>query len=162
MSLISSIKTRRVEDIMNQGYRASLTGTVATVTDNVILSGVADRAFVCMSFILTTDSASNISVSLGYRTGSTTTKFFEGYLTAAGGPLSFTYGMGDEKYSELGHSLVITTSAGNVKYSINGRVISEKVPLGYIEHLGAPAHNTSPYFPAESGRDRGQSESSGF
>lgn len=150
MSLIQRITTRRLEDIINQGYRFGLTGSVGTVTDSAIQAGISERTIVTTGFVLSTTSATDVIVSLGYKNGvAATVNFFQGYIRA-GGPIVFTYGIGDERYSAPGESLVITTSAaGATIYTINGRIIGEKVALGYIEHLGASAHSGSPGFPPD-------------
>lgn len=160
MSLIQSIKTRRLEDLINQGFRFAFVGSVpGAAADTVIQAGATERSFVVTGFTLST-TGTNLLVSLGFRTGGSTVKFWEGYVTS-GGPMIYTYQLGDERYGALGESLVITTSGGPVVYTLNGRVIAEKTALGYIERVGAPAH-TQPHFPPVSGLDRGQSESSGF
>ncbi len=150
MSLIQRIVTRRLDDIINQGYRFALTGSVAQVTDTAIQAGASERTIVTTGFVISTTSVTDVLVSLGYKTGlSATVNFFQGYIRAAG-PISFAYALGDERYSLPGDALVITTSAaGPVIYTMNGRIVGEKVALGYIEHAGAPAHSGSPGFPPE-------------
>lgn len=164
MSLIQRIATRRLEDIINQGYRLNLIGTQAgSGTDVVIQPGVgtanAIRVIVVSGYILSTNSSSNILVSLGFKNGSgTTMPFVSGYITQ-GAPLQVMFPVGDEVYSgnvqgyTTGDSMVITTSAGPVQYTVYCRIIGEQVPLGYIEYPGAPAHQ-SPIYPPEGGRDR--------
>jgi hypothetical protein len=150
MSLVQRITTRRLDDIINQGYRFALTGSVGTVTDTAIQTGAIERTIVTTGFVLSTTSATDVLVSLGYKAGvSATVTFFQGYVRA-GGPIIFVYSLGDERYSIPGDALVITTNAaGPVVYTINGRIVGEKVALGYIEHAGAPAHSGSPGFPPE-------------
>jgi len=159
MSLIQKITTRRFEDIINQGYRFGLTGSVGTVTDTAIQAGATDRSIVVTSFVLSTTSATDVIVSLGFKDGVTTTRtFFSGYIRAAG-PIIFSYSTGDERYSNPTEALVITTDAGGpVIYTVNGRIIGEKIAKGYIEIEGA-GHSGAPGYPVFSsgfsGFDRG-------
>jgi len=150
MSLVQRITTRRMEDIINQGFRFAQTGSVGSVTDTVIQAAASERTIVTTGFCLSTTSATDVLVSLGYKTDvSATVNFFQGYIRA-GGPIVFTYTLGDERYSLPGDALVITANAvGPVVYTVNGRIIGEKVALGYIEHAGASAHSGSPGFPPE-------------
>lgn len=148
MSLIQKIATRRMEDIINQGFRFAFTGSVGTVTDTVLWAGATDRSVVVTSFVISTNNATDVLVSLGYKNGiSATVVFFQGYIKD-GSPIIFDYTIGDERYSNPTDSLVITTStSGPTVYTVNGRIIGDKVPLGYIEMPGAPAHS-SPVFPS--------------
>lgn len=148
MSLIQRITTRRFEDLINQGFRFGLTGSVGSVTDTAIQAGVSERTIVTTSFVLSTTAGTAVRTKLGYKQGiNATVVFFDGYV-AAGGPICFVYSIGDERYSAPGEALVITTdSAGPVIYTVNGRIVGEKVSLGYIEHEGASAHSGAPGFP---------------
>ena len=47
--------------------------------------------------------------------------------------MTMIYPLGDERYGDSAGSLVITTNGGPVVYTINGRIIAEKVGLGYIQ-----------------------------
>ena len=145
MSLIQKIATRRLEDIINQGYRFAFTGSVGTVTDQALWSGTTDRSVVTTGFILSTGSATDVQVSLGYKNGgNATVVFFTGLIRAAS-PIIFSYPTGDERYSNPTDSLVITTNAaGPTIYTINGRIIGDKVPLGYIEQPGASGYSGAP------------------
>lgn len=164
MSLIQRIVSRRLEDIINQGYRLNVIGSQSgSGTDTIIQSGVgtanAIRVIVVTGYVLSTNSASDILVSLGFKNASAATvPFVSGYIRQ-GSPIVYTFPMGDERYSAnntgytTGDGLVLTNSAGPVAYTVYCRIIGEQVPLGYIEYPGAPAHN-SPVFPPEGGRDR--------
>lgn len=165
MSLIQKIATRRFEDIINQGFRFAFTGSVGTVTDQALWTGATDRSVVTTGFILSTTSATDVLVSLGYKTGiAATVVFFQGNVKS-GAPIVYNYMTGDERYSNCTDSLVITTgAAGPVIYTVNGRIIGDKISLGYIEREGAPAHsggaNYPPFNPPTnwsgfSGADRG-------
>lgn len=159
MSLIQKITTRRFEDVINQGYRFGLTGSVASVTDTAVQAGATDRSIVVTSFIISTTSATDVLVSLGFKDGVLTTRtFFSGYVKT-GSPIVFGYGIGDERYSNPTEALVITTNAaGPTVYTVNGRIIGEKIALGYIQIEGA-GHSGAPGYPVFSsgfsGFDRG-------
>lgn len=163
MSLISSIKTKRLEDLLNGGHKMIFTGTVTgVVTDSVIQTLPHERLMFVGSYVLTSNNATPILVSLGFKAGvSTTLEFFRGYVSSSAGvavvldPHDWVYGPLSTTDSLV--SLVISTSAGNVAYTINSKVFAEKNPLGYIEQIGAPTH-ANPYFGLESGYYRGQSE----
>lgn len=152
MSLIQRIQTRRSEDIINQGFRAAFTGSVGTVTDTAIWSATTERTVVVTGIVVSTNSATDVLVNIGFKTGSNATVvFFEGYVKS-GGPLKMEYMFGDERYSLPGDALVITTNAsGPTVFTINARIIGEKVALGYIEHLGVDAHLSPASPPAMSG-----------
>lgn len=164
MSLIQRIVTRRFDDIINQGYRLNVVGSQSgSGTDTVIQPGVgtsnAIRVIVVTGYILSTNNATDILFSLGFKNGSSATVPFASGYVRQGSPIVYTFPIGDERYSgnlqgyTTGDGLVLTTSAGPVAYTIYCRIIGEQVPLGYIEYPGAPAHN-SPVFPPEGGRDR--------
>ena len=143
-----------MEDIINQGLRLGLTGSVAMVTDGIVQAAMTERTIVVTGFIISTSSVTDVLVSLGFNNGVSTVIFTEGYVKS-GGPIIYTYTIGDERYSSPGDSLVITTSgAGPTVYTVNGRLIGEKVALGYLEQAGATAHS-SPWFPDPGGKDRG-------
>jgi hypothetical protein len=157
MSLITQIRTRRLEDIINQGLRQNYVGTVGAVTDSLIQDGVAERTLCVTGIMLSTDSATDVLVTIGFKTGSSpSVPFFETFIKS-GGAVAYPYPTGDERYSSPGQSLVITTTGGTVAFTIPTRVIGEKVALGYIEYPGAPAHK-APWLPSQSGAARGQTE----
>jgi|SRR3989304_2536072 len=148
MSLIQRITARNFQDVINQGWRFSLTASVGSVTDSVIQAAQAERTIVVTGFILSTTSATDVLVTLGFKGSGATVPFFSGYLRAAG-PIVYPFPMGDERYSQVGEALVITTNAGGpVVYTLNGRVIGEKVALGYIQVEGA-GHSGAPGFPPQ-------------
>lgn len=133
MSLIYTIKTRRIEDILNQGLRLGLVGTVNAGADTVVMAGGQERNIIVTGWSLSTSSATDVLVSLGFKVaGQPTASFAAGYVKS-GSSLVMIYPLGDERYGESAASLVITTNGGPVAYTVNGRLISEKVGLGYIE-----------------------------
>jgi hypothetical protein len=157
MSTISKIKARRLDDLVNEGYSTTLVGTVGTVTDSTLIGIPSNRAVVVTGFTLSTNNAGPILVSLGLKNGSNpTTTIFQMYMGSAS-PAEKTYSIGDWKYGELADSLVITSAGSTVAYSIDIRIISSPVALGYVEHDGATGHS-APWFPPASGLARGQSE----
>ena len=149
LSLIQRIATRRLEDVIYQGYRFGLTGSIAQLTDSIIQAGATDRTIVITSFVLSSTSATDVLVNLGFKTGvNPTVIFFQSYVKS-GAPVTLAYTLGDEKYSIPGDGLVMTTSAsGPTSYTINGRIVGEKVSLGYIQIEGA-GHSGAPGFPTE-------------
>jgi hypothetical protein len=132
MALVYRLNSLSQSDVINQGYRFTAAGTVATVTGTKIQDiSAADRSLIITSFVLTSDSATGIRVRLIFSNGSQTATFFDGYVSA-GGPVSLTYGFGDERYGPQGYYLTITTGGSNVGYTVNGRVVSSPVPTGYL------------------------------
>jgi hypothetical protein len=160
MSLMQSIKTRRLEDLINEGQRVFLTNTFsgADVTNFVLETLPVERALVITSICLTCDQAIGPYISLSWRKGSAPAiPFF--VATMAQFPLPIVYPPGQWIYGDLNYDLVITTFGltGNLCCTINGRFIAEKAPLNYTEHDGASGH-AAPWFPDPNGRLRGQSE----
>ena len=152
MSLVYSINVRSESDILNQGLRFSDTGAVGVLTNSTIRTVDSLHSIIVSSFVLTSDSATPIGVTLAFSNGVTTASFFVGYISASS-PVNLTYSFGDERYGAQGYNLVITTAAAHVAYTINGRLISGPVPKNYIEHEGASGH-TEPWYPPESYIDR--------
>lgn len=154
MSLINRIKTRRLDDIINQGYRADVIGTIAgTVTDQIIQNAAAQRVFAITAFSLSTNTATPFLVTLGFSKGGTTTPFWKGYVVSVGN-IEKVFAIGDERYGDENASLVVTTTGGPLVYTVHTRIISELVPLGYTQYPGTTVHK-SPIFPPVSGKDRG-------
>jgi hypothetical protein len=148
MSLIQRITARSFQDVINQGFRFSLTGSVGTVTDTVIQAAAAERTIVVTGIIVSTSSAIDVNVTIGFKGTGASVPFFSGYIKT-GSSISYPYPMGDERYSNVGDALVITTDAnGPVVYTVNGRIIGEKVSLGYIQIEGA-GHSGAPGFPPQ-------------
>jgi hypothetical protein len=146
MSLVQRIQTRRFEDIINQGYRFEEIGSVAIVAESELIAAASERTIVVMGFVITTSSATDVLVSLLFK-NTVTREFFRGYVRA-GSPIVYPFPLGDERYSAVGDSLVITTdAAGPTVFTIYGRIIGEKVALGYIPHEGASGHDHAPAFP---------------
>ena len=146
MSLIQRIASRNFQDVINQGFRFSLTASVGTVTDTVVQAAQTERTVVVTGFTLSTNSTTAVLVSLGFKGTGATVPFFSGYVVS-GGPIVYPFPMGDERYSQVGDALVISTdSSGPVIYTVNGRVIGEKVSLGYIQVEGA-GHSGAPGWP---------------
>ena len=134
MSLIYTIKTRRFEDILNQGARIALTGIVpALITDGVIQPGGVERNIVVTGWALSSSSNTDVLVSLGFKVSGKPTVAFASAYVKSGSSMTMIYPLGDERYGDSAGSLVITTNGGPVVYTINGRIIAEKVGLGYIQ-----------------------------
>ena len=119
--LIQQIKSRTVGDIINQGYRAGLTGTVGTVTNSIVYPSNSQRIIVVTGVVITTNSSTDVLVSLNF--SSNGTPFFQGYVKT-GMCLAMEYSLGDERYSAPEDALWITTTGGTVAYTINARIIS--------------------------------------
>jgi len=147
MSLIQRITTRRIEDVINQGYRFSAVGAVGLVTDSVVWAAAVERTVVITGFVVSTIAAADVLVTLSFKSGaSASVPFFSGYINNS---IVYTFSMGDERYSNIGDALVITTNAaGPTVYTVNGRIIGEKVGLGYAQVEGA-GHSGAPGFPPE-------------
>lgn len=157
MSLSQKIVSRSYQDIINEGLKTTVTGTKAgAVTNSSILDLPDNRFFILTGYNLSTDSATAILVSILFKKDAVTAELFKGYI-ALGSGVNHVYVPGDWRYGDLGYDLVITTSGGNVAYTVDGRISSSPTPLGYIEHDGSPAH-TQPWFPDPAGANRGQSE----
>ena len=118
--LIYNVKSRTVGDIVNQGYRAGLTGTVGAVSKQTVYPSNPQRVIVVTGVCITASSASPILVSLNF--SSNGTPFFQGYVQS-GAVLQMEYALGDERYSLNEDSLTITTTGGTVAYTINARII---------------------------------------
>lgn len=157
MSLIQNIKTRRHDDLINEGSRITLTGTLTSGTDHVVLSSSSSRFVIVTGYHLSTNASGSILVSIGLKTGSDpTTDIFQGYIgnSVVG---SRTLSFGDWIYGDLEYDLVITVPSDTVAYTIDGRVSSSPAALGYIQQIGSQEH-ANPYFGLESGAARGQME----
>ena len=125
--LIQRIKSRTIGDIINQGLRVGQTGGFSgATTDGVMIGGTTDRVLVVTGLLITASSATDILVSVGFKpsAGGNTTPFFTGYVMS-GSALSMEYSTGDERYGNVGDSLVMTTSAGTVAFTANARIIAE-------------------------------------
>jgi hypothetical protein len=155
MSLIQKITSRTFGDLINEGARAHYTGTLSSGADQVIIGVPATRIFVVTSYHFSSPSASAFLVSLGLNDGLTTTDIFQGYV-GAGQVLDRVLSMADWVYGDLGCNVVVST-AGDVAYTISGRINMQLTPLGYIEQIGTKNH-ANPVFPPESGSARGLSE----
>ena len=159
MSLSQSIKSRLLQDCINEGLKVAITGlTGGAVTDQVILALPPSRAMIVCGLIVSTDSAAAVLVSLGFKplVGPTKT-FFTGYVSNQAGPITSNYQVGDWYRGSVNEPIVITTTA-NAAYSIDTRVTQETTVTGYIEHEGTDLHAGRAYFPDQNGANRGQSE----
>lgn len=162
MSLINKITSRRLDDLLNDGARLSLTGTLAGgTTDGVILSVPDNRYLMIAGFHLSSNnsSADPVLVSLGLKLGTVATQtFFQGYVGPSS-PVSMIYVLGDWRFGDLGYDLVATTGVtiNTLAFTVFARQCFSPTPLGYIEQIGAPTH-ANPVFPEDSGLARGQSE----
>jgi hypothetical protein len=157
MSLSQKITSRSYQDLINEGLKTTITGTKSgAVTNSVLLDMPSNRFFILTGYSVSTDSAAAILVSLSLKKDAIVVELFTGYI-ALGSGIVIAYSPGDWRYGDLDYDLVITTSGGNVAYTVDGRISSSPTPLGYIEHDGSPAH-TQPWFPDAGGKNRGQSE----
>lgn len=160
MSLISRIRTRTLQDLINEGTRVTVTGVASGVTsEEVILSIPEDRVAIITGYHLSSDSSTPELVHLGLKGGTpeVVNEFFVGYVSDKTS-VNHSYELGDWRYGELGHDVIISVDGAiDVAYTIDIRTISELVPKGYIEQIGNKNHS-NPFFGLESGRDRGQSE----
>jgi hypothetical protein len=158
MSLISTIKSRILGDLINEGQRVSLTGTVSAGADQVVFVAPANRAFVITGVVLSTDNAAANLVAVGFKKGAEASLSVVGGYITSGSMLNKTYAIGDWRYGDLNYNVVISADKSNVSYTIDGRVISSPAPLGYVQHEGAKAHCFAATFGPESGKARGQTE----
>lgn len=155
MSLISRITARIGSDLLNEGLRVSLTGSVSAGSGNTtILSVAADRAFIVTGFYVSTDSTTAVPVSLSLGSNS----FFSGYI-AAGSGANVIFSSDDWRFGSLDEDVVINSASGSgtILYSVYGRLTSFPEALGYIERDANSTHQ-APRFSDESGLARGQYE----
>jgi hypothetical protein len=155
MSLIQQIKSRTLQDLINEGARCHLTGPLAAGSDQVVVNVPADRFFVITGYHFSSDSATPILVSLGLKSSGATTEVFRGYV-GNGMVVDKVLSFMDWVYGDLDYDVVVSFY-GTVAYTISGRISSSPVPLGYIEQIGTKNH-ANPYFGLPSGDARGQSE----
>jgi hypothetical protein len=156
MSLIQQIKSKAFTDLINEGARLALTGTLGSGTDQVIYSMPASRFFIVAGYSISSGSVTSVEVRLAIKKGTDPAmEFFRGHV-GAGMPISRDLSFGNMLYGDLGYSLV-ASSDGTFSYTIDGRLSSGLTPLGYIQQIGSKEHN-NPYFGPESGKDRGQME----
>jgi len=135
MSLIYSIKTRQMSDLINQGVRLALNGTVASaVTDGVIMAGANERNIVVTGWSLSSKSSTDVLVSLGFKVAGQDTGNFLSCYVRSGSPIAQIYQIGDERYGASAACLVITTDGNDVAYTVDGRLLADKVGLGYIQN----------------------------
>lgn len=156
MSLIQQIKSKALTDLINEGARVSLTGTLGAGTDQVIYPMPADRFFIVAGYSISSGSATAVEVRLALKKGTDPAmEFFRGHV-GAGMSISRDLPFGNMLYGDLEYSLV-ATSDGVFSYTIDGRLSSGLTPLNYIQQIGSKEH-FNPYFGPESGKDRGQME----
>lgn len=158
MSLIQEIKTRRLEDVINEGAKVALTGTMSgSGTDQVLFASDTSRSIIVSGFTLSSSSGSVVLMSLGFKpNGGSTLNFFQGYVNS----ITRTYALGDWYRGGPGDSLVITSAAA-CAYTVDVRLGSTPLVLGYIEHefgRGASGHRAKAVFPDEAGANRGLME----
>jgi hypothetical protein len=160
MSLIHVIEARHPSDILNEGAVYSAEGeTGGTVTDSIIVPIGAERNAAVTSFALSTSSTTPRLVRLGFKKGAEATQvFFRGYVSA-NGPIVVKYPDGGWKRGNLDQDVVIT-SADDVAFALDAKVLSHPTALEYIEYEGAknPSGHGRARFADESGADRGQQE----
>jgi hypothetical protein len=161
MSLISRINYRKLEDLANTGFKASLTGSFAgAVTDHIIVTPdltnrdiftvngadtpipPEEKFFIVTGYRISTDSATPIEVKLGFKHGADpTVVFFDGFIGGTAGSVDRILVLGDWVFGAQAYDLVITTGAGNFAFTVTGRVCYEKVPLGFVQHGGSAEHS---------------------
>jgi len=164
MSLIQGIKSRRFDDLINEGARVAITGTAALSGSSVTLLSLLDppdtgeegQSFILTGYQLSSDEGSPIEVALGFDDGTTVTDFFTGFV-GGGQVIDHALTLGDWIFSDLGDDIVITAGSGTFAFTIDGRIIRGIKPLGYIQQIGSKEH-ANPVFPPDNGRLRGQSE----
>jgi len=154
MSLIQKIKSRRVDDLINEGYRTVLTGTLGAGNDQPVMGIPNTKAVIITGYVLSAHMGTPL-VTMTLKSPTQTNVMFLGYVSATA-PINKTYSAADWIYGELYQSLLISTTAA-VTYTIDVRVISPSIPIGYIEGDGAKGH-TAPHFADENGRKRGQTD----
>lgn len=159
MSLSQLIKSRMLQDVINEGLKIASTGTVVgAVTNQVLFALPPKRAVIVCGFSLSTSTDTAVLVSLGFKNGASPTKvFFTGYVSNSGGPLVVNYQLGDWYRGDANETLVITTS-GPAAWTVDTRVTDMPTTTGYIEHEAAELHSGRAFFPQENGIQRGQSE----
>lgn len=158
MSLIATIKTKVPQDLLNGGAVGIYTGQASSATNQVIATLADERQFAVSGFMLT--SATSIEARLAFRVGSTNTEFFRGFCGPSGAHVILpieAWIWSDLSLTASPISLVITTAAGVVDYTVMTKIFASKTPLGYIQQIGTQEH-ANPYFGPESGLARGQSE----
>jgi hypothetical protein len=161
MSLVSKITARNENDLINEGASRTITGSSGgSVTDDVLQDVSAERAIVVTGLSLTTDAASPVAVTLGFKKDTDPTMtFWEGKISKEG-PVSRDYAKENWKRGGLDYDLVITAD-GDVTVTADVKITSFPAELGFIERWGAQsatAHPGRAVLPEESGADRGQSE----
>lgn len=150
MSLIYTIMTRSMQDLINEGDKLVMTGFMNSGADQVIQAAAADRGFIVTGFSMTTNNATPVLVSLGFKSGgSAQLPFFEGYVGAASG-VNRDFALGAWVNGGAGYNLVISTQ-DTVYYTINMRSTAIKVGIGYVESDNATGHGGA-WFPGEARR----------
>lgn len=156
MSLIQQIKSKAFTDLINEGARVALTGTLGSGNDQSIHSVPSDRFFIVAGYCISSNSATAVEVKLAFKKGSDPAiEFFRGYV-GTGTSIVRDLPFGNMLYGDLGYSLV-ASSSGTFSYTIDGRLSSGLAPLNYIQQIGSKEHS-NPYFGPESGKARGQME----
>ena len=164
MSLIQNIKSRRLDDLINEGARVTFTGT-ATPGGSIITLitlttppdiGEEGQSFILTGYQVSSDSGTPLLVTMGFDDGTAINNFFTGYI-GGGQTAEISYALGDWTFGELGDNIVIEAASGTFAYTIDGRITRGISPLGYIQQIGSKEHE-NPVFAPEKGRARGQSE----
>jgi hypothetical protein len=166
MSIAITVKARNQSDLINEGARIAVDDVQGAATDAVVLPVSDERALIVTGFTLSTDEASPIRVSLGFKDGTDPTATFWTGFVSQGGPVVREYAAENWYRGALGHSVVITTT-GNVAFTLDMKTTSWPAELGYLHRVGAEgdfdvAHSSRAIFPSESGDDRGQHIIPGF
>ncbi len=119
------LKQQTTEDIINMGFRHTVTGTGASgLTESVILNGSVGRLLVLYGFIITSDNSTGMRVTLSFaKAGSTSVKVADVFVSL-GAPVVSNFAFGDFRSAEEQWNLVITTSGtGNCFYTCNLRIV---------------------------------------
>ena len=151
MSLIYTIMSRSMQDMLNEGDKLVLTGNFLTGTDMVVHAAAADRAFIITGFSLTTSTATPFLVSLGFKSGTTSTQVFHQSWVSASMPIVRDYSFGAWVNGGIGYDLVLTTT-GFVYYTINMRSTAIKAGINYVESDTGSLGHAGPYYPSEDRR----------
>jgi len=157
MSLSQLIKSRMLQDVINEGLKIAATGTaVGPVTDQILFALPPNRAVMVLGYTISTSLATAVLVSLGFKDGVNPTKtFFTGYVSNSGGPICVNFQLGD-CYRGGANEAVVITSDGSVAWTVDTRVTDTPTVTGYIEHEASQLHSGRAMLPPENGLQRGQ------
>ena len=143
MSLISTIKSKTIEDLLNGGASVIYTGTISgEVSNSALMTLPNERMFVISSIVVSSSSVTPQLVQIGFQTGTASPiEFFSAYVAGSGitkvmvpqdwiySPLSLTESSGTPALV----SLVISAASGGVAYTIQGKIFAQNQPMGSVE-----------------------------